>query len=524
MTMKSALLAGCLLCTAPAWSQSKVFKEVSDEISSQMKIISQDEALIGYLVFSQLEKASKDSFNYQVSIMDENLNDIGKVTFREKNLELQAVSFDQDVLCLAYLKSDLTDLKGINMRKIQNAIYADKNAVFTQLVNLQGEIIYSGSQKVELRLKDDIAAAKASRPSTIPGRLQHPVILKNIPGKGFALFYGDERANRLTAIDVAGKELWQKRVDDAQAYGMLTTATDVYLLSKKKHQKEEGGFDLRGYSAKNGTAYEKYDLKDKKGNQLKVLSFEHDPATGRPLITGTIINNSRGNDYYSVQGLHKGAYDGVFTLSVNGPGKANIRERFSYWKDGSKAPEIKTNGSLSERRLYPRYTTTVQDYQGNTYFVGSSYIRKTRVGGIVAGVLTAPLLVPTVILWSPGFHKTRQSDVVLLRQDTTGTIRYENAIEAADSRFVAARANFGYFNSRSFYSVSNATTKSNFLIVDEPKSATIYNVEKRKVVRQVPHREGGVSTYIYPAKEGHIMVMEYNRKAKETKLSIEALQ
>ena len=72
--------------------------------------------------------------------------------------------------------------------------------------------------------------------------------------------------------------------------------------------------------------------------------------------------------------------------------------------------------------------------------------------------------------------------------------------------------------------VSNAATRSNFLIVDEPKNVTIYNVEKRKVVRQVPHRDGGVSTYIFPAKEGHIMVMEYNRKAKETRLSIEALQ
>lgn len=188
MTLKSALLAGCLLCTATAWSQSKVFKEVNDEISSQMKIISQDEALIGYLVFSQLEKASKDSFNYQVSIMDENLNDIGKVNFREKNLELQAVSFDQDVLCLAYLKSDLTDLKSINMRKIQNAVYADKNAVFTQLVNLQGQIIYSGSQKVELRLKDDIAAVRSSRPSTIPVACSTPLSSKTYPAKALRCF------------------------------------------------------------------------------------------------------------------------------------------------------------------------------------------------------------------------------------------------------------------------------------------------------------------------------------------------
>src|SRR5438067_1598987 len=88
-------------------AQSKVFKEVSDEISSQMKIITQDDALIGYLVFTQLEKANKDSFNYKISIMDENLNDIGSLNFKEENLVLQDVSFEQDILCLAYLKSNI---------------------------------------------------------------------------------------------------------------------------------------------------------------------------------------------------------------------------------------------------------------------------------------------------------------------------------------------------------------------------------------------------------------------------------
>ena len=59
--MKFAIVVACLLCAATTFSQTKIFKEVSNEISSQMKIITQDEALIGYLMFTQLEKASKDS-------------------------------------------------------------------------------------------------------------------------------------------------------------------------------------------------------------------------------------------------------------------------------------------------------------------------------------------------------------------------------------------------------------------------------------------------------------------------------
>src|SRR4051812_32453137 len=121
-----------LLIACSAMSQSKVFKQVSDEISSTMKVITQDDALVGYVVFTKLEKGSEDSFNYKISIMDENLNDIGTVNFREENLSLQAVSFDQDVLCLGYLKSSLIDKLMKNRRKYNEETESAKHAVVIQ--------------------------------------------------------------------------------------------------------------------------------------------------------------------------------------------------------------------------------------------------------------------------------------------------------------------------------------------------------------------------------------------------------
>src|ERR1700722_20610726 len=86
-------------------AQTKVFKEVGEDIATEIKAITQDNALVGYLAFTRLEKTDVDSFNYRVTIMDENLNDIGTVNFRQRNLDLMAVSFEQDVLCLGYLES-----------------------------------------------------------------------------------------------------------------------------------------------------------------------------------------------------------------------------------------------------------------------------------------------------------------------------------------------------------------------------------------------------------------------------------
>src|SRR3954463_11718875 len=148
--MRKFVVAVCmLLLVCSTWSQSKVFKQVGDEISSTMKVITQDDALVGYLVFTKLEKASEDSFNYKISIMDENLNDIGTVNFREENLTLQAVSFDQDVLCLGYLKSSLIDKVMKNRKTYNTEAESAKHSVVIQLLGLDGKQIKLNQVRVE---------------------------------------------------------------------------------------------------------------------------------------------------------------------------------------------------------------------------------------------------------------------------------------------------------------------------------------------------------------------------------------
>src|ERR1700690_661745 len=103
-------------------AQTKVFKEVGEDISTEIKAITQDNTLVGYLAFTRLEKADADSFNYRVTIMDENLNDIGAVNFRQAYLDLQTVSFEENVLCLGYIQSPLQDGRSVkNMREYKKA-------------------------------------------------------------------------------------------------------------------------------------------------------------------------------------------------------------------------------------------------------------------------------------------------------------------------------------------------------------------------------------------------------------------
>ena len=64
------LALGLMCCMSRSGAQSRVFKAVSEEMSSDVKAIMQEDVLMGYVVFSKLEKINADSFSYKLSIMD----------------------------------------------------------------------------------------------------------------------------------------------------------------------------------------------------------------------------------------------------------------------------------------------------------------------------------------------------------------------------------------------------------------------------------------------------------------------
>lgn len=345
--MKKLIVATLvLLCTYVCHAQTKVFQEVSEDISSQIKIIRQDNTLVGYLVFTTLEKASEDSFNYKITIMDENLNDIGAVNFRDQRLDLGAVSFEQDVLCLAYLRSNFIGAEFKNKKAFKEGLNNAKTAIVFQFLNLDGKIIERSVVKTEVNHIKEPGYVYMSNKLYGRGLMKHGVQLQNMSGKGFACFYGDETKKNLIIYNAQGKPIWVKPVkEEAEGFSLLTSGQNAYLLVKKKDQMLQGGFEVLGYCITDSSSFPKYTLKDKQGNSLRAISFENDPSTGKPFLSGYIINPRRGNMFSRPKHLKKGTYDGVFTINLNGPTKRRstkctligmmVRNRLSLPKAGS---------------------------------------------------------------------------------------------------------------------------------------------------------------------------------------------
>ena len=141
--------------------------------------------------------------------------------------------------------------------------------------------------------------------------------------------------------------------------------------------------------------------------------------------------------------------------------------------------------------------TATKDFSGNTIFAG-----------------TALALV--------GSAKFKLADGVFVRQEASGRNVLENSVHCDESKSFGPAGVLNDLDKKDFYKVVNTDTKSNYMIIDDAENIYVYNVNSKKVMRTIPHKDGTVKTDVYPAKEGHIIVAEYHRKEKYTRFSIEA--
>ncbi len=494
------LLFSCLLLGVVSYAQTKVFKEVSEEISSQVKAITQDNALVGYLVFTKLEKAAENTFNYKITIMDENLNDIGTVKFTEAYITLEDVSFEQDVLCLAYTKISNTLVPNENPKK--KPVEKQKDELFIQFISLDGKIIATHSNDVSLTGTTYLTGSGFSARYTYVYGLKHGLQVRNIAKTGFAVYYGDNLKDAFMVFDTKGNLLWTKKLTlNGDRYYLHTAGSNIYILTKVNDLAPEGGYTLHTYSTTDSMAYFRYDLKDKKGNWLKVLTFDNDPNTGKAYLTGCIINPDRQKDYTTARDYSNGPYIGLFTLNVGNNSKemANI---YSYWNTNTIAG-VSEDGlfTMPDNNFYVRYSTAFKDYEGNTVFAGSAVVEKKLLG----------------------IPKYKLADGVFIKQDSKAQLKLDNNVQCDESSYFGPAGTIAGFDKKGFYKVTNNETKTNYIIIDDDDNTFIYNVNTKKIMRTIQHKEGKIKTNVFPAKEGHVMISEYNKKEKYTRFSIEAL-
>jgi hypothetical protein len=516
-----SLLAFSWACGA-AFAQSKVFKEVNDEIATQFATLTQEGAVIGYVAFTKLEKVSEDVYNYRISIMDENLNDIGTVNFQEKPLVLQGIAFEQDVICLAYFRSNMIDKYYKKVKHLDAAHSTFKSDAMVQFINLEGKIIETVTTPVDIKITNTLYT-KGYGPK---GNLKKHQLI-SVPQTGFAWMFEDNKKKQLSIYSPKGQQISQNLikeeitpdVDMIASHGNLYLLTDGAVNKSIKSNKDPNAYVMLNYNIKENSV-SRMNVKDKQGHQLSILTFGIDPASGNPYLSGFLRGKSSVANTSEPRAIAKGAYAGLFNVNFNGSTQKEVVEHFTYWDDRSK-PEISHKGYFRDQRSYTRLHISFRDFQGNTYFAGDGVVKKIKVGSIVSSTILAPtVILPIWILGFGGTQKAKVGEPMLLKLDAKGALSWVNPVEGESYNYGRAF----YFNDRrTYYTTSNQELKQQYLVVNEKKSSSIYNITGKKLVRKIPLTDQSMYRRVFPAKEGHVMISEYNSKEKYTRVSIEAL-
>lgn len=524
--------------TASLNAQKKVFTEVGNEISTTTRSIVQDGNVIGYLLFTQLERVSSDSFSYVIKVLDENLNDIGKVEFNDQNLKLQSVTYQNDLIHMAFFKTNLKyEKKSKDLKEIVNN---EKSFIQIKSINLEGKIIYNYQKP--LNIKESVKNISIYNFNL--ALLKSPIQLSANGNNGLIASYKDDDNYEILSLNSKLELVWNKKLNYDGLYNyVLLTAKNCNIISEKVDFNVKQTF-LTVFELETGKEIlKKQNVVDKKTNlYLNILGIEKDPKSGDLVIMGKTYVEGRNKFKHTVNEVKRGALTAFGTIIYNDNNPKEKKEIFTYLRSengGSTAETLDEKGRLAALGDYPFINTAYRDFNGNTLFVGNGVRYTLKYGAIAsslflfgagnatsAGLNFGSLVLPGLISLG-GYSKCKFTDGIIIKQDTKNKLSLQSNTKLHETGYMNTRILIAGSQSgeitRQFIPFKNQTSKTNYVIYDDNKNYTILNVTTNKVLKVIPQKENKTEIEIVPAKEGHIMIIENNKKAKTITLSIESL-
>ena len=450
-------------------AQSKIFNQIVGAIRTDFSEISQNRKVIGYVRLVQLEKTSKDMYNYELQIMDENLNDISTSKFSDAYLSLNDVAFEQDVLCASFLKGTS-----------ETALY---------FINLEGKVI-----KIQ-----NIESKRTSKGVT-----------KNLPGIGF-VYHKRAKDFSLIAYDATGKKLWEKSLE-REAYFLATSPKMVgyYDFSKEKSINFINSADGKNFYSK----------------ELEVnKNFSHQ-FTGTQVYGDTIYYSgfiSPFNVYgkgMQFKNLKKGYQKGLIVIKAWAPNKQGLKINQTNWAEADLSDITKVAGNPENKKENYLFENSVTSSDGTTYFFAENIRRKARVGLIATSVVLAPLVFITPILAVTGYNKYYYTDATIFKLTAGNRFSKISTIEQKKSKKKFAKE---FVEPGTTRNIIDEEGLNPYFVGGDFDNVNITNISTKKT-RYIPNNAGSISSAVYPAKEGHFMLVETNSSTKSVKLSIVPLQ
>lgn len=465
----------------------------------------------GYFFFYETDKIDRKTRQYTLNITDEFLNLVKEVKMEDNaNVSLLESSFDGQSLVFLFYNPAEGELN----YKIYGLDGKEKMS-YTRPVDKKDKQMLAQA----LRLSQEGTESQFIKP------LQNQGFVSVIPvkdGKDFSWemnFYGSGAKKQWSYAPEEGAKF-----SSATYLGNSDSIAILEILQRDKLMSKKNESHMLGINLINGRKL--FDvLLEQDG--YKFLPMNAIPVEGKSefLVFGQYYD---GDDRVGAD-----QSQGLFIMSVDRTGKAINKKYLSWTKELSKFVNISSNGKVEDIGfLYCHKIIPVDD--GGYVIIAEGYKRAASALAIASTILTQSY---------SGVTKIVVTDLVWLQVKPNFTLdkmkiysKNKNSIELGGADVNSAASIAAYIKAYGGFDYSftqKDDVNKGFVVgyVDYEKSdgnkGFVFNslsyFNKKVTTDKINLTTKGSRTYVYPAKPGNVMIMEYSRKQKTMDLRFEKL-
>lgn len=475
--------------------------------------IIQNEQVMGYYYFYNLEKQDRKNNNYLLTVVDENLREISSVNI---------------VRPTTYLLVD-----GAFNGEAFGFLFYDARSRSVELVSYTKELKEAGKATKEIENK----YAQAVFNMMAQGNPIAQPLFAEVDGKGF-LFYGVEAGGKnkyeIEFYDNTMKKKWS--ITTTEDYNQQN-ATPAYqdskyvasLITKRKNAlSKDADFDLLVQTVDDGKKLFNIPLaNDQYSLMLAELFYDVQKQTF------TLFG-----EYYDADDKEmKSQSLGFMSMVVGIDGKV-LSTRINSWKNEiSKATPVNEKGKFEGLNANILFHDFIRTSDGSIFAVGEQYKKVASAAGITAAALggsnisVSKINVYNMVIFefTPDFTIKK---VHLFEKDKNSTELPGGAAYYSSKMLSYIAKSYGGFD----YSFTQPSKdKSTFVVAyvnyDREKGekaknvlgSVIYTPEKTFTVDKLALNRKSSDYFVHRAKEGYVLVTEYFRKEKRLDSRLEKL-
>lgn len=488
-------------------SQSKTLEDITKfSLRNSGAIVDKNFDVDGYYFFYEVDKLKKKEREFAIQILDKNLNDMATKSYvNRKGTALIKSGFNNQALMF---------------------LMANKKEEFLELVSFdtkanQNETIKVPVEKKEMKMLSFITASNNGHNILFP-----------VDDRGFVLNLVTDNKKmgyKLKYVPTDGRDPWEFS-SPADAKEILTInpievnekVIVALEMSKKSLLSQKINIKILVINVDDGKVLFERSFDKEDDPRLITNAFLSDNSD--LILLGEYFD--KGDHFMKDQSL------GLFA-QVNDLNGNILSENKLNWDDHvSEKMEMK-KGSKTEKNGYIYFHDIIKTQRGNYYAIGETYRKTASAGGIAAAALgggnsVTQLTIKDVVIFK--FNSQFGLEDVTIYEK--GTSRAPSITDFGSPQLNAhILKNFGAFDYEfTQRDIENDRFYSNFIDFERLKG------EKNKLAfKTIIYDDGELSEdkiyldsdskvfRVFPAKVGHVMLLEYDKKEKKVDLHIESL-